>query len=80
MLSFLLERNGCVRLPSRLNRVLDRVADNDVSPKVDAFDENALLAGSRKVANRITLGLVLAAAVGGMLFVYQILRHDRRQF
>jgi predicted unusual protein kinase regulating ubiquinone biosynthesis (AarF/ABC1/UbiB family) len=111
MLSSMIELNEFVqRLPSRLNRVLDRVAENDVSLKIDAFDENALLAGFQKIANRITLGLVLAAlivgaamimrvetsatimgypalavvlflaaAVGGMLLVYQILRHDRKE-
>src|SRR5215510_8663842 len=51
--------------PARLNRILDRIADNDLEVKVDAIDEPRLLEGLQKIANRIATGLVLAALILG---------------
>jgi predicted unusual protein kinase regulating ubiquinone biosynthesis (AarF/ABC1/UbiB family) len=51
------------RLPGRFNRILDKVADNQIQVKVDAIDEVKLMEGLQKIANRITLGLVLAALI-----------------
>jgi predicted unusual protein kinase regulating ubiquinone biosynthesis (AarF/ABC1/UbiB family) len=66
-----LELNEFVqRLPGRLNRALDRVAGNDLELRVNAIDEEQLISGLQKIANRITLGLVLAALiVGGALLM-----------
>jgi predicted unusual protein kinase regulating ubiquinone biosynthesis (AarF/ABC1/UbiB family) len=64
LVGLLIDTKEFVReLPSRLNRILDLVADNRVRVKVDALDETALIAGFRKVANRIAAGLVLAALI-----------------
>jgi ubiquinone biosynthesis protein len=52
-------------LPGRVNRILDRLADNEFRVKVDAIDETRLMEGMQKVANRISLGLVLAALIIG---------------
>lgn len=52
-------------LPGRVNRILDVVADNRLRVEVDALDEDRLMEGLQKVANRITLGLVLAALIIG---------------
>jgi predicted unusual protein kinase regulating ubiquinone biosynthesis (AarF/ABC1/UbiB family) len=60
------------RLPERMNRILDRLANNDVEVKVDAIDEAALMAGFQKVANRITLGLLLAALIVGAALLMQV--------
>ncbi len=70
-LSTLLEMNEFMqRLPGRLNKVLDRVADNELSLHIDAIDEVELIAGMQKIANRITMGLILAALImGGALLV-----------
>jgi ubiquinone biosynthesis protein len=96
-------------LPARLNRMLDRIADNEVRIRVDAIDEAELITGIQKVANRITAGLILAAliigaamlmqvdtdfrilgypglaillflgaVIGGIMLLYEILRHDRK--
>src|SRR5207253_4588253 len=43
------------RLPGRVNKILDAVADNKLEVKVHAIDEVRLMAGFQKVANRITL-------------------------
>ena len=51
------------RLPARLNQVLDMVSGNKIRVKVDSIDELALITGLQKIANRITLGLVLAALI-----------------
>jgi len=53
------------RLPGRVNKILDAVANNQLEVKVDAIDEARLTAGFQKVANRITMGLVLAALIIG---------------
>jgi len=60
------------RLPKRLNTILDRVADNDLSIKVDAIDERRLIAGLEKIANRITLGLILASLVVGAAMLMSV--------
>jgi len=54
-----------VHLPGRVSRILDAVADNRLKVEVDALDEDRLMEGLQKVANRITLGLVLAALIIG---------------
>ena len=51
------------RLPSRLNRILDAIAHNELKVKVDTIDEHVIIEGLQKIANRITLGLVLAALI-----------------
>ena len=53
------------QLPLRTNRILDLVADNKIKVQVDSIDEKALIQGLQKVANRITIGLILAALIVG---------------
>jgi ubiquinone biosynthesis protein len=53
------------RLPGRINKILDAVANNEVRVEVDAIDETKLMVGFQKVANRITVGLILAALIVG---------------
>jgi hypothetical protein len=60
------------RLPSRVNRILDTVANNQLEVKVDAIDEATLMDGFQKVANRITVGLVLAALIVGAALLMQV--------
>jgi predicted unusual protein kinase regulating ubiquinone biosynthesis (AarF/ABC1/UbiB family) len=51
------------QLPRRINRVLESLASSQLKLKVEMIDEGAVMAGLQKVANRITLGLVLAALI-----------------
>jgi predicted unusual protein kinase regulating ubiquinone biosynthesis (AarF/ABC1/UbiB family) len=60
------------KLPSRVNQFLDLVATNKLRVKVDAIDENLLMAGMQKVANRITLGLILAALIIGAAMLMRV--------
>src|SRR5581483_1924753 len=51
------------QLPSRLNRILETMAENKLRLDVDAIDEDELLKGLQKIANRIAGGTLLAALV-----------------
>jgi len=59
-------------LPTRMNAVLDNVAGNKIQLKVDAFDETRLMDNLQKIANRIALGLVLAALIVGAALLMQV--------
>ena len=73
LLGTLLETKEFVeRLPSRVNRILDHIANNQLSVQVDAIDEELLLEGFQKVANRITVGLVIAAMIVGAAMLMRI--------
>jgi predicted unusual protein kinase regulating ubiquinone biosynthesis (AarF/ABC1/UbiB family) len=63
------------QFPSRMNRLLDLLADNKLRVKVDSIDEKALIVGLQKVANRITLGLILAALIVGSSMLARIPTH-----
>ena len=66
VLSGLLDMRDVVEtLPRRVNRIMDLVAGNELAIKVDAIDEALLIAGLQKIANRITVGLILAALILG---------------
>ena len=65
-------KNFLQHLPSRVNRILDLLADNAFEVKVDAIDEARLMEGMQKVANRISLGLVLAALIVGAALMMDV--------
>ena len=65
-------KNFMQHLPGRVNRILDRLADNQLEVRVDAIDETRLMEGMQKVANRITLGLVLAALIVGAALLMDV--------
>lgn len=60
------------KLPARVNRILDSVGDNQLRFKVDAIDEKVVLEGLQKVANRITLGLVVASLIVGAAMLMRV--------
>jgi predicted unusual protein kinase regulating ubiquinone biosynthesis (AarF/ABC1/UbiB family) len=60
------------KLPVRVNKILDAVGNNELQIKVDAIDEKVLLDGFQKVANRITLGLVVAALIVGAAMLMRV--------
>ena len=73
LVSTAMELNDFVQqLPSRLNRVFERVAENQITLKVDAFDEVRLMEGMQKIANRITVGLIIAACVIGAALMLRV--------
>jgi len=60
------------RLPGRVNKILDSLANNQIEVKVNAIDERLLMEGLQKIANRITLGLVLAALIVGAAMLMSV--------
>ncbi|MBY5958859.1 hypothetical protein KUV50_11975 [Membranicola marinus] len=48
-------------LPGRLNKLLHNLAENQWEMKIESLDEKQLMSGFQKVANRITMGLIVAA-------------------
>jgi ubiquinone biosynthesis protein len=60
------------RLPVRLNRILDRFAEEDLRIKIDGVDQAKLVTAAQKIANRITLGLLLAALIIGAAMLLQV--------
>lgn len=59
-------------LPGRVNRILDAMARNEFEVKVEAIDEDTLVDGFQKVANRITVGLIVAALIVGAALLMRI--------
>ncbi|HSE33343.1 MAG TPA: AarF/UbiB family protein [Pyrinomonadaceae bacterium] len=60
------------KLPTRVNRILDAIGNNELKVKVDAIDEKVVLDGLQKVANRITMGLVVAALIVGAAMLMRV--------
>ncbi len=59
-------------MPRRLNKILERVANNELEIHVDAIDEVKLMEGLQKVANRITVGLILASLIVGAAMLMSV--------
>lgn len=70
--SLLEAREFIGKLPERVGKVLDLVSTNSLKVKVDAIDERELIAGLQKIANRIALGLVIAALIVGAALLTQV--------
>src|SRR4029078_11324616 len=60
------------KLPGRVNRILDEMGNNNLRFKIDAIDEKVITDGLQKVANRITLGLVVAALIVGAAMLMRV--------
>jgi len=52
--------------------VLESLASSQLKLKVELIDEGAVIDGLQKVANRITMGLVLAALIIGAAMMMRI--------
>ena len=60
------------KLPGRVNKAFDLVAGNQLRVRVDAIDERQLIEVLHKTANRVALGLVLAAPIVGAALLMQV--------
>ncbi|MHB2017462.1 MAG: ABC1 kinase family protein [Candidatus Xenobia bacterium] len=60
------------QLPRRLNTILDTVARDQLTVRIQPGDELRVMEGLQKVANRIAMGLVLAALIVGGALMMQI--------
>ncbi|QIK75130.1 ABC1 kinase family protein [Nocardioides piscis] len=59
-------------LPKRANRILDTLADGEFHVRVDAIDEERLHTVLQRVANRLTLGLIIAATIMGAALLARV--------
>src|SRR5437879_9236414 len=58
--------------PDHINKILDVIGNNQLKIGLDAIDERVVLDGLQKVANRITIGLVLAALIVGAALLMRV--------
>ena len=73
LVSTVMELNDFVQhMPARMNRVFEKVANDQLTLKVNAFDEVKLMEGMQKIANRITVGLVIAALIIGAALMLRV--------
>jgi len=70
--SVLEAKDFAAKLPGRVNRVLDSLAASELKLKVELIDDGAIIDGLQKVANRITLGLILAAMIVSAAMVMRV--------
>ena len=70
--SILEMKDFMVHLPTRLNRIMDSVANAELEVKVRVPDAKTVVDGIEKVANRITNGLLLAALIIGAALMMRI--------
>jgi len=59
-------------LPSRLNKILDSIGNAELNVNVKPSETEFLVDSARKVANRITTGLVLAALIVGAALLMRV--------
>ena len=59
-------------LPKRGNRILDALAEGEFTMRVQAIDEEQLHTVLQRVANRVTLGVVIAATVMGAALMMRV--------
>ncbi|HEX2699058.1 MAG TPA: AarF/UbiB family protein [Acidimicrobiales bacterium] len=65
-------RDFVEQLPGRVNKVMDAMAEGTFELKVQAIDEAELMRGFQKLANRLTMGLVLAALIVGAAMLMRV--------
>lgn len=60
------------KLPSRLNSLLDAFTNKEFEIKIKSQDERKLMFNLQKIANRITVGLILAALIIGAALMMRV--------
>ena len=60
------------KLPKRANDILELASRNELKLNVRAIDEQVLVEGFQKMANRIATGLVLAALIIGAAMLMRV--------
>ncbi|MCC8358724.1 ABC1 kinase family protein [Salinimicrobium sediminilitoris] len=69
---FLDSKKLAENLPDRLDKITENLARNEFRFKIDAIDEKRFTDGFQKVANRITLGLIIAAMIIGAAMLMSV--------
>jgi len=60
------------KLPGRINKVMDELAEGQLTLNVQGIDDKELMRGVQKLANRITTGMVVAALVIAAALILRI--------
>jgi ubiquinone biosynthesis protein len=60
------------RLPGRVNKVMDALAEGELKLNVRGIDERELMFGVTKLANRLTTGVVIAALIVGAAMLMRV--------
>lgn len=60
------------RLPGRVNKVMDALAEGQLTLNVQGIDEKELMRGIQKLANRVTTGLIVAALIIGAAMLMRV--------
>lgn len=59
-------------LPSRLNRIMDAITNQELEVKIKAVDAKLVMEGFQKIANRISMGIVLGALIMGASLLMRV--------
>lgn len=71
--SALLEINELMQqLPARINRLFEMAVKGKLSVRVDVLDEHLLMNNLQKIANRISMGLILASLIVGAALMMRV--------
>lgn len=60
------------QLPKRANRIMDSLADGEFQLTVNAIDEQRLHTVLQRIANRLTLGIIIAATILGAAMMMRV--------
>lgn len=58
--------------PQRIRKIIEILADNEFRIGVNAIDEKYLMVGFQKIANRIAVGIILAATIIGASILMRV--------
>ncbi len=73
LFSSLLEMKDFIgKLPTRLNRIMDAITNQELVVKIKAVDAKLVMEGFQKIANRITTGIVLGALIMGACLLMRV--------
>ncbi|WP_460600473.1 ABC1 kinase family protein [Flexivirga lutea] len=65
-------KDFATQLPRRANRILDALSDGELAVRVKTIDEVRFLSVLQRSANRLTMGIILAAIVVGAALMMQV--------
>ena len=60
------------KLPGRVNKVMDALAEGQMTLNIQGIDEKELMRGIQKVGNRVVMGLVIASLIVGAAMLMRI--------
>jgi predicted unusual protein kinase regulating ubiquinone biosynthesis (AarF/ABC1/UbiB family) len=60
------------KLPGRVNKVMDALAEGQMTLNIEGIDEKELMRGIQKLANRLTSGVIIAALIVGAAMLMRI--------